>query len=160
MNDRPPVRFRSAAPPDIPRLVALIGELFAIETAFTADPARQEAGLRALLAAYPRTQILVATANGMIIGMCTVQLMLSTAEGGASGLVEDVVVDRDWRGQGIGRNLLEAAEDWARSQGALRVQLLADQRNVRALDFYAGMGWTLTPMVCLNKKLPRGTGGN
>ncbi len=152
MHDSKTVRFRGAGPRDIPRLVALIGELFAIETAFTADPARQEKGLRALLAA-PNARVLVADAKGEVVGMCSVQLTISTAEGSPSGLIEDVVVDRDWRGRGIGRALLDEAEKWARGQGAARVQLLADQRNGPALDFYKSRGWTLTPMVCLNKKL-------
>jgi ribosomal protein S18 acetylase RimI-like enzyme len=154
MDDPKTVRFRGAEPRDIPRLVALIGELFAIETAFTVDPARQEKGLRALLAA-PNAHILVAEAGHDVVGMCTVQLTVSTAEGGPSGLIEDVVVDRAWRGKGIGRALLDEAEAWVRAQGASRVQLLADQRNAPALDFYAARGWTLTKMVCLNKTLAR-----
>ncbi|MCX7353475.1 MAG: GNAT family N-acetyltransferase [Alphaproteobacteria bacterium] len=154
MDDPKAVRFRGAEPRDVPRLVALIGELFALETAFIVDPARQEKGLRALLAS-PNAHILAAEANNQVVGMCTVQLTVSTSEGGPSGLIEDVVVDRAWRGKGIGRALLDRAEAWARSQGASRVQLLADQHNTPALDFYAGRGWTLTPMVCLNKKLAR-----
>ena len=154
MEDAKAVIFRGAEPRDMPRLVALIGELFAIETAFTVNPARQEKGLRALLAA-PNARVLVADANGEVVGMCSVQLTTSTAEGAPSGLIEDVVVDRAWRGRGIGRALLDEAEAWARGQGAARVQLLADQRNAPALDFYKGRGWMLTPMVCLNKKLPR-----
>lgn len=154
MDDPRTVRFRGAEPRDMPRLVALIGELFAIETAFAADPARQEKGLRALLA-LPNALVLAAESNDRVVGMCTVQLTVSTAEGGSSGLIEDVVVDRTWRGKGIGRALLDQAEAWARSQGASRVQLLADRRNAPALDFYAARGWTLTPMICLNKKLAR-----
>jgi GNAT superfamily N-acetyltransferase len=154
MHDPKTVRFRGAELRDVPRLVALIGELFAIETEFTADPARQEKGVRALLAS-PSAHVLAAEADNEIVGMCTVQLTVSTAEGGPSGLIEDVVVDRAWRGKGVGRALLDEAEAWVRAQGASRVQLLADQRNGPALDFYAGRGWTLTPMVCLNKKLAR-----
>lgn len=154
MDDPNAVRFRGAEPRDIPRLVALIGELFVLETAFAVEPVRQEKGLRALLAS-PTAHILAAEANDQVVGMCTVQLTVSTAEGGPSGLIEDVVVDRAWRGKGIGRALLDRAETWARSQGASRVQLLADQRNTPALEFYAARGWALTPMVCLNKKLVR-----
>ena len=39
MDDPKAVRFRGAEPRDVPRLVALIGELFALETAFIVDPA-------------------------------------------------------------------------------------------------------------------------
>ena len=46
--------------------------------------------------------IKVAEIDGAVRGMCTVQLVISTAEGGLAGLVEDLVVDRTYRGQGIG----------------------------------------------------------
>ena len=85
MDDPKTVRFRGAEPRDMPRLVALIGALFAIETAFTADPARQEKGLRALLAS-PSAHILAAEADNEVVGMCTVQLTVSTAVGGPSGV--------------------------------------------------------------------------
>ena len=35
----------------------------------------------------------------------------------AVGYIEGWYVDPEWRGQGIGRKLLAAAEDWARSHG-------------------------------------------
>ena len=146
------IRYRGAEAKDVPRLVELIGELFAIETAFTIDSAKQEAGLRALLAS-PAAHVLAACAGDAVIGLCTVQLLVSTAEGGPSGLIEDVVVDRAWRGRGIGKTLLDEAERWAISRGARRVQLLADNRNAKALEFYMARGWTLTPMIAFNKKL-------
>ena len=39
----------------------------------------------------------------------------------AVGFIEGWYVDPDWRGQGIGRKLLAAAEDWARAQGCLEM---------------------------------------
>jgi aminoglycoside 6'-N-acetyltransferase I len=33
------------------------------------------------------------------------------------GYLEAWYVDPDWRGQGVGRALAQAAEDWARAQG-------------------------------------------
>ena len=146
------IRYRAAGLADVPRLVELIGELFAIETAFTIDPAKQEAGLRALLAS-PTARVITARAGDFVAGMCTVQLLVSTAEGAPSGLIEDVVVDRAWRGKGIGKALLDEAERWAIARGARRVQLLADNRNAKALAFYAARGWTQTPMVAFNKKV-------
>ena len=41
--------------------------------------------------------------------MCTVQTLISTAEGGPVGLVEDVIVRADYRGHGIGARLLTEA---------------------------------------------------
>lgn len=37
------------------------------------------------------------------------------------GYIEAWYVDPDWRGQGVGRALVEAAETWARAQGCLEM---------------------------------------
>jgi GNAT superfamily N-acetyltransferase len=49
--------------------------------------------------------------------------------------------------------LLHAAVDWAREQGATRIQLLADSRNVPALIFYRKQGWKQTNMIALRCSL-------
>lgn len=46
-----------------------------------------------------------------IVGMATIQTLISTAEGGRVGLVEDVVVDESFRGKGIGKLLLAGIEE-------------------------------------------------
>ena len=78
--------------------------------------------------------------------------MISTAEGSASLLVEDVVVTRDWRGKGVGRKLLDRIAQWAAEQGANRMQLLADRTNKAGLDFYSHSGWQQTQLICLMKR--------
>ena len=80
--------------------------------------------------------------------MCTGQLVVSTAEGGPALLVEDVVVDANHRGRGVGRALLAALADWARGRGVRRLQLLADGTNGPALAFYDRLGWRATALVC------------
>jgi len=43
---------------------------------------------------------MVAELDKQIVGVCTAQLLISTAEGGIVALIEDVVVDGNYRGQG------------------------------------------------------------
>ncbi len=150
MTQSPHHDVRTAADADIPELVALLQDLFAIETDFQGDPAKQERGLRQLLAS-PTGRIWVAAEADRIVGMCTAQVLVSTAEGGAVALVEDVVVAADRRGRGIGRQLLEALEGWARREGLSRLQLLADRDNHSALDFYRCLGWSETRLIALRK---------
>ena len=69
-----------------------------------------------------------------VLGMCTVQTMISTAEGGRVGLLEDLVVAADFRNQGQGEKLLAEAVRWAECQGLKRLQLLADKNNLSALN--------------------------
>lgn len=146
------VTLRQARAEDTAGLVALLAQLFAIEADFAIDPEVQARGL-ALLRERPDAAILVAEAEGRVVGMCTVQLTISTARGGLSAGIEDVVVDQAWRGRGIGRALLAGAETWARERGAVRLALLADETNLPALDFYDRLGFTRTRLVWLAKGL-------
>jgi GNAT superfamily N-acetyltransferase len=84
--------------------------------------------------------------------MATGQLTISTAEGGPALMVEDVVVEKYWQGLGIGRRLLAELGDWATSQHAYRLQLLADRNNVAGLDFYRKLGWQSTELICLRQR--------
>lgn len=146
-----PVRIGPADPADVPALSALISSLFELEPDFGANDSRQQAGLALLLADPERSLVLKAQAGTRVVGMLTVQLVVSTAQGGWSGLMEDVVVHQDWRRQGLGHQLVAAAEAWLLARGASRMQLLADQHNTAALDFYQGLGYGPTRMVCRRK---------
>lgn len=136
------ISVSDATEKDVPALVSLLAELFSIEQDFRPDTDKQARGLRLLMAAPDRGVIKVArTWAGGVIGMVSVQLVISTAEGAPSAWVEDMVVSRDWRIQGIGRALLAAALDWARGRGATRAQLLVDLDNAPALGYYGHLGW-------------------
>jgi GNAT superfamily N-acetyltransferase len=144
--------IRPATQDDIPAMVGLLAQLFAIESDLAIDRAAQARGL-AMLLRRADALALVATRAERVVGMTTVQLTVSTARGGLSAGVEDVVVDSPHRGSGIGRRLLAAAEAWARERGALRIALLADETNAPALDFYDQLGFVRTRLVWLAKPL-------
>lgn len=150
----PPLAIRTARTDDLPALVALLAELFALEPDFAVDPARQRRGLELLLEDRLRRTVLVAEAGGTILGMVTGQLVVSTAEGAASVWVEDMVVTSSARRGGVGKRLLRAVEEWGKARGATRLSLLADRENAAALAFYAARGWAGTRMVCLRRRAP------
>ncbi len=151
------VIIRTATRQDIEAMTSLLQTLFSIEKDFSPDPARQARGLSLLLDDPCQNHVLVAEDagqdNGQILGMCVGQLVVSTAQGSASVLVEDVVVHESARGRGIGRLLITALAAWAEKCGATRMQLLADRTNEAALDFYQRLGWTRTNLVCLRHLL-------
>ncbi|AAU90674.1 acetyltransferase, GNAT family [Methylococcus capsulatus str. Bath] len=146
------ILIRPAETRDIEAMVELLGTLFSIEADFTFDPDRQRRGL-ALLIGSSADRVLVAECEGRVIGMCSVQTLISTAEGGPVGLVEDMVVAREFRGKGIGRRLLGEIERWAADAGLTRLQLLADRTNEPALTFYGRRGWERTALIGLRKML-------
>ncbi len=145
------VSIRRATSRDLDALVRLLGVLFSIEADFAPDVERQRRGLAMLLATPERAAVLVAERAGAVAGMVTAQLVVSTAEGGPSALVEDMVVEANERRHGVGRALLAAAEAWAAERGATRLQLLADRENAPALRFYERLGWRWTQLVCLRR---------
>ena len=148
------ITIRPARAADIPALCGLLEELFALEGAFSPDLEKQVRGLSMLINdASGASIVLVAEGGGQVLGMASVQSLVSTAEGGRVGLVEDVVVDNRYRQKGIGRGLLDAAERWARERRLRRLQLLADSGNSAALRFYECTGWLPTGMVCLRKMI-------
>lgn len=126
--------------------------LFAIEADFTPEPERQRQGLMRFLDGCGKHRcMLVAEMENAVVGMASLQTLVSTAEGGWVGLVEDVVVHEAFRGRGIGRQLISALADWAVTHGLTRLQLLADRDNRAGLDFYRNIGWQDTRLICLRK---------
>ena len=146
------VTVRKATTDDMDQLTQLLHTLFTIEEDFTCNEPRQRCGLQLILR-NPAALIMVAETESTVIGMCSGQLTISTAEGGLALLVEDLVVKEEYRGLGAGRKLAESLELWADGNGVSRLQLLADRCNEPALDFYNHLGWQSTQLICLRKRI-------
>lgn len=149
MSSQRDVLIRPARINDIGEMAKLLEQLFSLERDFTPNTEAQHAGLGQMLADAQNRLVLVAELDDEVIGMATLQVVISTAEGGYVGLVEDVVVDHDHHSKGVGRALMTTLMKWARKRGLSRLQLLADTANTRALQFYAAQGWRATDMTCL-----------
>jgi GNAT superfamily N-acetyltransferase len=145
--------IRDARPDDLDALVALLKVLFSIEDDFEVNETRQHRGLAMMLDGCGKHRcVKVAEADGRVVGMCSAQMLISTAMGGWGAMVEDMVVAAPHRGEGIGRQLMDAIVRWARARGLTRLQLLADRTNFSALDFYDRMGWYPTQLICLRHR--------
>ena len=144
------ITTRCAHEADIPQLILLLEALFSIEADFLIDSDKQARGLALLITSH-KDCVLIAELSGChkIVGMCSIQTLISTAEGGVVGLLEDLIVAADYRQQGIATKLLDAAISWSKLQGLKRLQLLADKNNALALAFYQKQGWQPTQLICL-----------
>lgn len=145
------ITIRRAHKADLAGMAGLLRILFNIEADFAFDEELQRKGL-AMMLQNPLGCVLVAVNGSGVVGMCTGQLTISTAEGGPAVLVEDVVVLEEWRGKGIGRRLMDSIARWGAKQGAARLQLLADKINTQGLEFYKKLGWETTRLICLRKR--------
>lgn len=77
--------------------------------------------------------------EGEIIGSATLATFQTPT--GIHGWIEDVVVDRSARRQGVGRALTQACLDKARDLGLKEVNLTSRPSRVAANQLYQGMGF-------------------
>jgi GNAT superfamily N-acetyltransferase len=147
------VRFAAAAPEDLPRLVELLGELFAQEAELTPDPGKQRRALEEILSDATIGRVFVAHEAGRIVAMANLLYTVSTAEGGKAALFEDLVVAPEARGKGVGTGLLRFVIEAARREGVLRLMLLTDRDNERAQALYRKNGFVDSTMKAMRLKL-------
>ncbi len=132
---------------DLPQLTELLTELFTLEGDFVPDPIRQSRGIRMLLEQPSRGRIFVLKQNDAILGMINLLFTISTAEGGSVIILEDLIIQRDYRGHGLGGRLLEYALDYARKKDFKRITLLTDRVNAEAQRFYKRHGFFESAMM-------------
>ncbi|MCK5543036.1 MAG: GNAT family N-acetyltransferase [Desulfobacterales bacterium] len=146
--------IRDAIACDIDSLTILLQQLFSIEKDFVFNLEKQKQGLLILLDGCGKHRtIKVAQYNNTIVGMLSVQTRISTAMGNITAVLEDLVVDSNYRNMGIGKMLLEACYSWALKRGITHLQLLADKENQHALTFYERQSWNKTNLICLLRTL-------
>jgi GNAT superfamily N-acetyltransferase len=90
-----------------------------------------------------RREILVAETPNGISGWTAVSVDEPFVEGLEAEL-EGLVVEEEARSCGIGRQLLSAAEDWARRHGCAKLRVHSNVVRERAHDFYQRQGYTTT----------------
>jgi GNAT superfamily N-acetyltransferase len=136
---------------DLPQLADLLAELFTLESDFKPEREKQLRGLRLILDNPELGRLFVLRDEGKVAGMANALTTVSTAEGGYVLLLEDVIVCREHRGNGLGKMLVEHVLTWAKAEGMTRVTLLADRDNTGALDFYRKLGLDDSRMVVMRK---------
>ena len=82
---------------DIPHHVALLTILFFQEADFTPDPEKQARGLKMIIDGLGAGAIFVARDKDEVVGMVSLLFTVSTAEGGRTCWLEDMVVRADRR---------------------------------------------------------------
>jgi ribosomal protein S18 acetylase RimI-like enzyme len=72
---------------------------------------------------------------------------------GHRGWVYYLAVAPDRRREGLGRQLMAAAEAWLRDRGAPKLQLMVRTGNAEALGFYEALGLERQAVVTLGRFL-------
>jgi GNAT superfamily N-acetyltransferase len=91
---------------------------------------------------YPDYTLYVAVMDNKIVGSFALLIMDNLAHMGApSAVVEDVVVNSKWRGQGIGSQMIRFAMDKARQAKCYKLALTCSINRDRAHKFYESLGF-------------------
>lgn len=132
---RPDVVVRIAEPRDSARIAELLEQL-----GYPVGPAVIQEKL-SCLAEGPSDRILVAEIGGQVVGIVSFHITPLLHEESDSGRVTALVVDREFRGKGIGALLLRETEDWAWSCGCARVEVTSGDHRPDAHRFYESRGY-------------------
>lgn len=134
---------------ELEELVGLLNVLFTQDIEFEPDYAKQKAGLEQIINNPEIGEILVMKADGKVVGMVSLLYSISTALGGKVAILEDMVMDANFRRNGLGTELLNEAIAFAQKRGCLRLTLLTDFDNEAAIRFYQSAGFSLSKMIPL-----------
>jgi GNAT superfamily N-acetyltransferase len=138
------VIFRDARRDEVPRIVALLADdVLGAGREAEVDDAYWAAFDD--IAADPRNRLIVAEADGQLAGTLQLTFLPGLSRHGTlRAQIEGVRVAAPWRGQGLGRAMIEWAVDEARRNGCGLVQLTSDKRRADAIRFYESLGFEPT----------------
>jgi GNAT superfamily N-acetyltransferase len=139
--------IRTAHINDLESLIHLLNLLFSQDIEFEADYEKQKKGLTEILVNPGIGEILVLTIDDNITGMVSLLYSISTALGGKVAILEDMIIDKDFRGKNYGTELINEAVRYAREKNVLRITLLTDYDNDKAIKFYGKTGFVKSKMI-------------
>ncbi len=143
--------FRVARVEDIYTLCELLFELFSQEVEFTPNKEVQQKALKTIILDENIGDIYVATIDEKVVAMVNILYTISTALGNQVAIFEDFIVDKNYRNQGIGENLIDFVFEDLKAKNFSRITLLTDNDNLKAHKFYEKKGFVKSSMVPFRK---------
>jgi len=133
-KEKPKPKLREAKPADAPRLAELIHEL-----GHEISDKQVRKNLATLKSAGETP--LVATLEKSVVGLVGLHRMVTVHRPAAVGRIPVLVIAREAQGLGLGRMLVDAAEQWCRKKGCQLIEVTSNDRRAEAHAFYRHMGY-------------------
>ena len=86
--------------------------------------------------------ILVAEIGGVVVGFINFTTRTTILHRGLSGLIDELIIAKSYRGKGVGRQLLSSAIEKSRQLGCCEVEVSTEKTNIKAREFYRQCGFT------------------
>jgi GNAT superfamily N-acetyltransferase len=133
--------IRTAVASDVPPLLSLVRRYWDFEGLAGFNALRLELLLQRLVHSDELGQIFVAASGAQLCGYLVLVHVLSLEHGGLMAEIDEFFVLPAVRAQGVGGELLAAAEAALRRRGCVRVQLQLGVANAAARGFYERRGY-------------------
>ena len=145
---------RDATSDDVPRLVELaraaIRELTPMKggSVWAAREARAEPLEADFVAGLgdPGRRALVGTIDDVVVGYCIARVEV-LGDGSHLGVVDDIFVEEDARGIGVGELMMGELVSWCRAQGCFGIDVMALPGHRAAKNFFEESGFTARQIV-------------
>ena len=131
---------RPARTSDVARIHQLVVDLATYERAADQALATPEQLRDALFGVAPAVHALVAEADGAVVGFALWFLNFSTWQGVHGIYLEDLYVEPEHRGSGLGKALLQALAEIAVTRGYARFEWSVLDWNAPSIAFYRSLG--------------------
>ncbi len=139
------IKIRRAAPTDAPVIADFNTRLAAETENLTLEPARVQAGVKALLGDPARGVYYVAEAEGVIAGQLMITYEWSDWRNGNLWWIQSVFVAEQFRGTGVFKALFNHIRALAQKEGNVpNLRLYVEAHNTRARQTYDKLGFKKT----------------
>ena len=132
------IKILEAKEEDLPSILTLYGQAdMDAGKVLSLDKAKE---IFAGISSYPNYKVYIALLDGKAVGTFELLIMDNLAHMGTpSGVVEDVVVSKEYQGKGIGKQMMKFAVDRCREAGCYKVALSSNLKREKAHAFYESL---------------------
>ena len=116
-------------------LIKAMGDTEGIDIRLIAENCRN-------LLSKANSYILVAEIERIIVGFVNFTIRKTILHRGLSGLIDELIIAKSYRGKGVGKQLLSSAIEKSRQLGCCEVEVSTEKTNIKAREFYRQCGFT------------------
>jgi len=136
----PSVVLHPALPSDIGRILAMMERFYAID-GYPFRPERTRRALEEFIADPRHGSLRLIEADGAVAGYAVLAVVYSFEFGGKNAFIDELYLEPEFRGRGIGRAAVERLARIAADDGITALHLEAEHHNTAAIELYRRFGF-------------------
>lgn len=154
MHQKLNIDFRSANPEDIPKITEMIGKLYATENTEFVETDVSNA-LKELVNNDRFGAVFLIYYNDKLAGYISITAFFSIEFKGETAFIDELYIEEDFRGKGIGAKAVDFALNYAAGKGYKALRLEVEHLNQTAQKLYTKKGFIAHNRNIMTKWLNR-----